>query len=95
MRATHDDGADNCQPQRWVDWADLALGGEFATEKDSDSYHREPATGIYERQDARKQATNLLLPTLARLTGLSSALALVVGNLGACHGGDEGVFRAR
>lgn len=36
-----------------------------------------------------KHITDLLLPALARLAGLSSALTLVVGNLGARH--DSGV----
>lgn len=32
--------------------------------------------------------SHLLLPALARVAGLSRALALVVGDLGARHGGD-------
>jgi hypothetical protein len=45
-----------------------------------------PETGL-----AGFQAIALLLPTFARVAGLSSALALVVGNLGARHGGEAQV----
>lgn len=34
------------------------------------------------------KAAHLLLPALARVAGLGSALALVVGDLGARHGGE-------
>lgn len=35
-----------------------------------------------------KRPTNLLLPAFARITGLSSSLALVVRDLGSRHGGE-------
>jgi hypothetical protein len=35
-----------------------------------------------------KHATHLLFPALARVAGLGGALALVVGDLGARHGGE-------
>jgi len=42
-----------------------------------------------------KRITDLLLPALARLAGLSSALTFIVGDLGARHDGDgEGLSKA-
>ena len=40
-----------------------------------------------------KRITDLLLPALARLAGLSSALTFIVGDLGARHDG-EGLSKA-
>lgn len=43
------------------------------------------------KNEIRHENTNLLLPALARITSLSSALALVVWDLGSRHGGERAV----